>query len=120
MVMKRRLEKEFRALWLPCAIAAVAAILFPLRRLFGTGEGAPQNFAGVPGALIWILFEAATFAFVAGLVMLPAMSFGSEFHNRTFPLLLSQPLSRRRIWSEKTLALLLAIGLPAAVYGLGT
>lgn len=39
---------------------------------------------------------------------LGASSFGNEFHWRTMPLLLAQPISRQKLWFEKLLALGLA------------
>ena len=43
--------------------------------------------------------------------LMGASSFGNEFNYQTMPLLLSQPVSRRKIWFEKMLVLGLAIAL---------
>jgi hypothetical protein len=51
------------------------------------------------------LFGLAQFGFCAGIVFLAAMSFGVEFHHRTFAMLLSQPAERFRIWRDKMLVL---------------
>ncbi len=47
-----------------------------------------------------------------GGALLAALSFGVEFHARTFLMLLSQPSSRRRLWGEKMLVLA-ALSIPA-------
>jgi hypothetical protein len=43
--------------------------------------------------------------YLVGIMLLGLASFGEEFNSRTFQLLLSQPISRRRIWSTKLLTL---------------
>ncbi len=48
-------------------------------------------------------------AFWFGIVMLALSSFGREFGMKTFPLLLVQPLERRRVWWTKTAVLAGAI-----------
>jgi hypothetical protein len=48
-------------------------------------------------------------AFWFGIVMLALSSFGREFGMKTFPLLLAQPLERRRVWWTKTAVLAGAI-----------
>ena len=39
--------------------------------------------------------------FLLGIPLLATLPFGNEFQNRTFSLLLSQPISRMEIWREK-------------------
>ncbi|HVM50767.1 MAG TPA: hypothetical protein VMU04_22255 [Candidatus Acidoferrum sp.] len=69
----------------------------------------------------------ATVAFVLGAFVLGGCCFGNEFQHRTFPLLLSQPISRSVLWREKMLALgagivtcLAALGLCRLIYGRGS
>ena len=47
------------------------------------------------------LGEISYLGFVLGIPLLAALPFGNEFQNRTFSLLLSQPISRMEIWREK-------------------
>ena len=51
-----------------------------------------------------------------GVTFLAALSFGSEFQSRTLPMLLSQPCSRLRLWSEKMLVLTYFLFLPLLAY----
>lgn len=82
--MNPRLAKEFRALRLPWLLGVLAGLL-----------------AGYPS----VGWEWLALVALACVTLLGAMSLGNEFQQRTFPLLLSQPLDRRRIWSEKLLVL---------------
>jgi hypothetical protein len=47
------------------------------------------------------LAEISGLGFLLGMPLLAALPFGNEFQNRTFPLLLSQPISRMEIWRQK-------------------
>jgi len=47
--------------------------------------------------------------FFLGVPLLASLSFGNEFRHRTFSLLLSQPVDRMKIWSEKLSVMLIAI-----------
>jgi ABC-type transport system involved in multi-copper enzyme maturation permease subunit len=49
--------------------------------------------------------------FVACTAIMAASSFGNEFQWRTLPMLLAQPLSRRRLWVEKMLVLAAALAI---------
>ena len=86
--MKARLAKEFHPLLLPGCVGAVAA----LAQLFKPSG----NFEFL-----------ATFTFSICVCLIAAIPFGTEFQQRTFPLLLSQPLDRFRLWKEKLLVLML-------------
>lgn len=78
-----RLFKEVRGLWWPWCIAAVAS----LAAIVTEGD-----------------FESVRVFFLCGSAALfAALSFGSEFQERTWPLLISQPLKRSRLWREKSL-----------------
>jgi hypothetical protein len=79
-----RLFKEVRGLWWPWCIAALAS----LAAMVTEGD----------------LAEAVRVFFLCGSVALFAvLSFGAEFQERTWPLLLSQPLKRSTLWREKFL-----------------
>ena len=78
----QRMYKEARPLFWPwCAVVCAGALPllhppYPLGDISGLGFG-----LGIP--------------------LLAALPFGNEFQNRTFSLLLSQPISRMEIWREK-------------------
>jgi hypothetical protein len=79
-----RLFKEVRGLWWPWCIAALAS----LAAMVTEGD----------------LAEAVRVFFLCGSVALFAvLSFGAEFQERTWLLLLSQPLKRSTLWREKFL-----------------
>ncbi len=88
--MQARILKECRALgpiWLVAVLLAVAPVLFGV-------SDAPLYFP----------------CFGLGAVLLSVSSFGKEFAHGTYSLLLSQPVSRWRLWWEKTLVLGTALG----------
>jgi hypothetical protein len=77
-----RIVKETRPLFWPwCAV--VCAVALPLLH-------PPYR-----------LDEVSYLGFVLGVPLLAVLPFGNEFQNRTFSLLLSQPISRMEIWREK-------------------
>jgi hypothetical protein len=80
--MNARLAKEIHPLLLPGCVGAAAA----LAQLF--------KLSGIYEFL-------ATFTFSTCVCLIAAIPFGTEFQQRTFPLLLSQPLERFRMWQEK-------------------
>ncbi len=88
--MKTRLLKEFSAL-LPVWLVAVGLAVVPAQLM--------RDFDAFP---LWLLL------FGIGATLLSVESFGKEFANGTMNLLLSQPVTRRRLWNEKVLALLAA------------
>lgn len=108
--MSKRLLKELRLLRFPWCVAAIASSLIPLQSWFDNPFG--YNYA------LTILFGAAPFAFVASVVLLGAVSFGGEFQQGTLQFLLSQPLRRGQVWTEKLLTMGLAVVTLAIVYGL--
>lgn len=102
-----QLVKELHPLLLPWIGAVVAGSLIALRPLVD-GEGLEGLLAGVVG-----------YGFLGGLALVSTIAFGQELQERTLPLLLTQPLSRNRLWSGKML--LVATALPSAglvVFGL--
>jgi ABC-type transport system involved in multi-copper enzyme maturation permease subunit len=99
--MRQRLLKELRCL-LP---AWALALVLPLAGWLAFGR-LQHLFNGVlPFALVFSAFVGAA-------------AFGTEFHHRTMPLLLSQPTSRRRLWHEKMLVLGAALASVATLYAL--
>jgi len=84
-------KKEIRTLAWP-AIAVVAATMLPA--LWPSLAGETRLSGGWP-------VEVAVSAFVVGTALLVALPFGTEFQQRTLGLILSQPVSRGRVWGEK-------------------
>jgi hypothetical protein len=75
--------KEARPLFWPwCAVALASAL--------------PLVHPLLP--IAWII---SSVGFILGIPLLSSLPFGHEFQNRTFSLLLSQPISRMEIWREK-------------------
>ena len=69
-------------------------------------------------ALSWpsaISIRAAFLAFLLGTPLLAALPFGEEFHHRTMILLLSEPVSRARIWLDKWLAVVTVLAVLAGI-----
>lgn len=56
--------------------------------------------------------------YVVGCLLLGAASFGAEWNHQTMDLLLSQPLSRKRIWRDKIRMLALALGTLGLIYSM--
>ncbi len=80
--MTVRLMKEGRELW-PVFAATVLFIAVPYL-IWGQQAG-----------------SCGMVAFGLGCAVMGASAFGNEFHHRTFPLLLSQPIARPALWCEK-------------------
>src|SRR6266446_1515696 len=97
---RTRLAKEFRPLLLPWCVAAAAACLLPLFALLDdrSGIGVAQFFSTL-----------SFLAFFGSITVLAGISFGAEFQERTFGLLISQPVERARLWREKLLTLVLGV-----------
>src|SRR5882724_8641627 len=102
--MKRRIIKEFRPLVLPFCFALVAAsfvAFFKHVERMVVSEESVGFFVGL-----------SSVALFATVVLMAALSFGVEYHQRTLGLLLSQPVERFRLWKEK---MLVEVGTIAAV-----
>jgi hypothetical protein len=103
--MNPRLAKEFRPLLFPWCVCALA----------GFGHLAGQvSHSGVAQFAVAV----AAFALFTGCLILAAIPFGSEFQQRTWSLLLGQPVERTRLWKEKFLAATVAVLALVAVHGL--
>jgi hypothetical protein len=96
-----RLAKEARALFWPWCFVTLAV---------GSELLTPSQYLADP------LYAVSLIAFWVGIPMIAALSLGSEFQHRTLPLLLSQPISRRTLWTEKWLVLLPAMATTVIVY----
>ncbi len=95
--MNAQLVKEMRSLR-PFWLVAAALPLLPLLLMKGNDRpwGSDQPWWCVAG-------------FLAGCVLLGCASFGSEWNHQTMDLMLVQPVSRRRLWRDKTRVLALAL-----------
>ena len=92
-MIAQRIYKEARPLFWPWCAVALTAVL--------------------PLVYSWRLVGGAIpLGFIFGIALLANLAFGSEFHHRTFSLLLSQPVSRMEIWREK-LGVTLGVALSA-------
>src|ERR1043165_3342266 len=102
--MNPRLAKEFRALLFPWSLCAIASL--------GYLAGTVSN-GSVRGALTGL----AGFAFYLGCLLLAVLPLGSEFQERTLPLLFGPPIERARLWKEKFLAATSAVLALVVVHG---
>ncbi|MBE0544043.1 MAG: hypothetical protein IH623_22095 [Verrucomicrobia bacterium] len=102
--MNPRLAKEIRPLMLPWLVAALAGGMMPVLRV--------MDRTTLPWASP---FMAASFVFFGCVLLLAAMTFGVEFQQRTFQMLLSQPCERSRVWKEKVAVLGFALGFLALI-----
>jgi ABC-type transport system involved in multi-copper enzyme maturation permease subunit len=99
-----RLLKEARSLFWPwCAVIIAGAL-----RL---GEQSRSNLmGGSPLSGVRFFIEPISFlGTFLGIPLLAALSLGNEFQHQTLPLLLSQPVNRMEIWSEKFIVLVVAV-----------
>ena len=103
--MNIRLKKEFQSLFWPWVVALLLGLIPLLSWMLPTLQF-EQSFRS-----IYILAGAGC---VLGIALLSTMPFGEEFSLRTMPMLLSHPVSRSQIWTEKfkiTLLLTLTVAL---------
>jgi len=110
--MNARWLKEFRSIAIPTFLAIIDAILMPLGGDIDLG----MSDFDLGLFLFILLLKAAPFLFYVPLIIAPAAAYGTEFQYRTLSLLLSQPISRSRIWGEKFATLAIAVIIPGAVY----
>src|SRR6266853_750739 len=103
--MKRRIIKEFRPLALPFCFALVAAsfvAFFKHVERMVISEASVGFFVGL-----------SSLALFTTVVLIAALSFCIEYQQRTMALVLSQPVERFRLWKEKMLVAMSAIGVIA-------
>jgi ABC-type transport system involved in multi-copper enzyme maturation permease subunit len=109
-----RLLKEARSLFWPwCAVIIASALrLVELSHSVLMADG--------PLREVRFFIEPISFlGLFLGIPLLAALSLGSEFQHRTLPLLLSQPVNRMEIWSEKFNVLIVAVLSAALVSSFG-
>src|SRR5437016_9629912 len=106
-----RILKEARSLFWPwCAVIIAGAL-----PLLEQTQAALKKGALLWGVYNWI--EPVSFlGFVLGIPLLATLPMGNEFQHRTLPLLLSQPISRMEIWSEKLSVTIVAVVSVALVF----
>lgn len=100
--MTARTKKEFRVLLLPWSVAVLAAFSLPVVTTLA-GQMHRRNVGGLPLKSVEPLAGACI---IVACLAMAALSFGSEFHHRTFGLMLVQPVERCRIWWSKMLPLI--------------
>lgn len=114
-----RIFKEARSLFWPWLAVMTAAALPLLERSWSAGSGAAPLWGihQVPSYFLSQLTEPASFlGFFIGLPLLATLSLGNEFQSRTISLLLSQPVGRTEIWSEKIIVALVAVLSAASLF----
>ncbi len=97
------IRKEFRSLAPPAGLILAAALV-----------GA-WGSAGLSRSWAPLAQQVAAIAFLVGTPLMAALSFGDEFHHRTMTLLLSEPVSRARVWVEKWLVVVTVVGVLTGV-----
>lgn len=97
-----RIYKEARALFWPWCAVMIAGLL-PL------ASGSHDDWTEALGVV----------GFFGGIPLLATLPFGHEFQHRTLSLLLSQPVSRMRIWGEKLSVSTVAVLSAAVVFYYG-
>src|SRR6266436_475391 len=112
--MNSRMAKELRSVLLPSSVALVIAIVLPWANLFVV-VGFLEK-----GSFVEFVTGVVTFAFFACLLAVTALPFGVEFLHKTFPLLLSQPIPRARIWKDKLIASSITVAIPIFVLAFGS
>jgi hypothetical protein len=106
-----RILKEARSLFWPwCAVAIAGALPLLERSHPALRGGGPLS--GVHNLIMAISF----LGFIVGIPLLAALSFGNEFQHRTLSLVLSQPVGRMEIWSEKLSVMIVAVLSAALVF----
>src|SRR5580765_7174901 len=107
------LFKELRPLSLPFWVTLILAAVMPLVRMLNN-----PILLGDAATLWGFVVVLTQMLFFGGILLLAVLPFGSEFQYQTFPLLLSQPRSRWRIWKERTLLAGALIGICGLVHWL--
>ena len=99
-VQTARLLKEARSLFWPWIIVLLLGVTPAFAGEFSLGS--------IP------VSQLALFGVLIGIPLIAALPFGLEFQHGTMPVLLSQPVDRRKIWTEKVVTAL-AFATSAAV-----
>ncbi len=107
-----RILKEARILFWPWLVVVLAGAL----RLVDTSH--PALYGRGLFSTVHNFIEPASFlGFFIGIPLLATLSLGNEFQHRTLALLLSQPIRRMEIWSEKFSVTIIAVVSAALVFG---
>lgn len=101
--MTALIRKEFRSLALPAGLVLAAAVV-------GTWGSTGLSRRWAP-----LAEQVAGIAFLVGTPLMAALSFGDEFHHRTMVLLLTEPVSRTRVWLEKWLVVVTVVGVVTGI-----
>src|SRR5215510_7859553 len=97
-----RIMKEARAVfwpWCAVAISGIAGIMtaVPYQPRFSVFPLAEEILPFIISMGFWV-----------GIPALATLVFGNEFQHRTLPLMLSQPISRIKMWREKWIVVITA------------
>jgi hypothetical protein len=103
------MAKELRVLLLPWSVALAIAIVLPAANFLVSLHYLER------GNFLTFVVGLVTFAFFGCLLAIAALPFGTEFLHKTFPLVLSQPVSRAQIWKDKLIAGSGAVVIPVVV-----
>jgi hypothetical protein len=103
--MLTRASKEARLLLLPAVLILTATAL----SAWWAATGHPDDLTSDLPVRIGLI------ALFLGIPTLVATSFGGEIQHQTLVFLLSQPITRTRLWAEKHAILTLVVGILAAV-----
>src|SRR6267142_890873 len=107
-----RIVKEARSLFWPWCVVVFAGAL----RLVNPSH--PElHGRGLSSALHNFIEPVSFLGFFLGLPLLATLSLGNEFQHRTLALMLSQPVRRMEIWSEKFSVTIIAVVSAALVFG---
>jgi hypothetical protein len=109
MKHKAILLKDARHLLLPWSLVTAGALLSFVHFSPGPHYWGPSDFS-------WIVF----FGAFLGVPLLAASVYGHEFQHGTMTLLLSQPIQRRDIWTQKLLISFLAVAPPTILYSISS
>ena len=119
--MSALFRKEFRAL-MPVWITTLLVAVLPMW-VYAIGWRTFSRPAANELANVYMrwdtangVFSLANFTFGLGVLVLALVPFGHELTAKTFNLLLSQPISRRAIWSAKALTMAMAMAINILVY----
>ena len=100
-----RLLKESRVLFWPWCLVTIGGAVPLIQERLHTGSSVYGHLLGGMGPL----------SIFVGIPLLATLSLGCEFQYGTFSLLLTQPLSRMRIWAEKMSVTVVAVASAALI-----
>ena len=102
-----RLLKEARVLFWPWCLVTIGGVLPLIQQRLHIGSSVYGHLlAGIGPLSVFV-----------GFPLLATLSLGSEFQHGTLSMLLTQPVSRMRIWGEKMSVTAFAVSLAAVIQG---